>query len=169
MKILKRKLFIPIVSLLVIGGTGGGIYFLQPQLLPFGNAQAAQTPEPAENRRAGSGPIYTLKERVLNLKSGESFRYLKIAVALEFDGKEDLSRLKGEEYKKKQEEFAHQIAPKVPLLNDAITTIMTTKNPNELATAEGKEQLREELKAKFNSFLDEPKVVRVYFTEFVMQ
>ncbi len=174
MKLLKGKLMIPLIALVVIVGAVGGISFLQPGLVPFsvtfGNVQAAPAPEPApQKHQAGSGMVYTMKERVLNLKGGEGLRYVKLAVAIEFATEEDVSHLKGEEYKKKQEEFNLLINPRVPLLNDAITTIITTKNADELATAEGKERLRAELKERFSAFIEEPKVVQVYFTEFVMQ
>lgn len=169
MKALKGKLlFVMLFMVIVIAGVGG-VCFLQPQLLPFGLAQASG-PEPTpESRQAGSGPMYTMKERILNLKAGDSMRYLKVMIAIEFDSHENFANLRGEEYKKKQEEFNLTIAPKLPLLNDAITTIITTKDASELSTLEGKERLREELKEKFNTLLGEPKVVRVYFTEFVMQ
>lgn len=169
MKALKGRLLFMILGMVIAIAGVAGVCFLQPQLLPFGQAQASG-PEPTpENRQIGSGPIYNMKERVLNLKAGDSMRYLKVAIAIEFDSHEDLSHLKGEEYKKKQEEFSLSIAPKVPLLNDAITTIITTKDAHELSTLEGKERLREELKERFNTLLTEPKAVRVYFTEFVMQ
>lgn len=170
MKLLKGKLLIAIVGLVVVAAAGVGVYLFQPQLLPFAKVQAAGNLEPTPDAVSpGSGPIYTMKERILNLRGGDSLRYLKVCVALEFESKENLGHLKPEEYKKKQDELNLAIAPKVPLLNDAITTIVTTKDANELSTLEGKERLREELKEKFNTFMAEPKVARVYFTEFVMQ
>jgi flagellar protein FliL len=173
MKLLKGKLMIPVILVVVIGAVIG-ISFVQPGLLPFtlsfSAAQAASLPTPTpQAREAGSGMVFTMKERVLNLKGGEGLRYLKIAIAIEFDTKEDVSKLKGEEYKKMQQEFDLSIAPRVPLLNDAITTVVTAKDASELATAEGKERLRGELKEHFSAFFAEPRIVQVYFTEFVMQ
>ena len=169
---LKGKMMIPLIAIVVLGAAFGGIYFLQPQLLPFAaqtSAEAAAIPTPAPKGR-GSGPIYSLKERVLNLKSTESgFRYVKLGIAIEFVSQEDYSKLSGEEYKKKTEAFAGEIAPKAPMLNDVVTSVVTTKVPSDLATAEGKERLREELKERFEAVVGEPKVANVYFTEFVMQ
>ena len=165
----KKIVFIAPVALIVV--IVGAIYFLQPQLLGLGAAAPAQTSEaPTETPHyVGTGPTYSLKERVLNLRPESSFRYIKIGISIEFSSKEDYSKLKGEEAKKKQEEYNMELSPRAPLLQDAVTSVLTTKTSYELSSAEGKEMLRDQLKKAFTPLVGEHKIANVYFTEFTMQ
>lgn len=66
-------------------------------------------------------------------------------------------------------EFTTLIDKKMPIINDILNTLLTSKTFDQIYTVEGKEALREEIKKEINARLPELGVIAVYFTEFVVQ
>lgn len=66
-------------------------------------------------------------------------------------------------------EFTALIDKKMPIINDILNTLLTSKTFDQIYTVEGKEALREEIKKEINARLPELGVIAVYFTEFVVQ
>lgn len=54
-------------------------------------------------------------------------------------------------------------------VRDAIILLLSSKTSDELASAEGKVLLKNEVASRLNQILGEPRVVRIYFTDFVIQ
>ncbi len=54
-------------------------------------------------------------------------------------------------------------------MRDAILTLLSTKHYRDIATAEGKTALRQEIKEKVNQLLVNLKAKNIFFTEFVIQ
>jgi Flagellar basal body-associated protein FliL len=67
------------------------------------------------------------------------------------------------------DEFEREIGTGRQLIEDAVTTIISSKSAVELATTEGKDALKEEIKAAVEQLIDEPPVTRVLFLNFIMQ
>lgn len=68
------------------------------------------------------------------------------------------------------DEFGVEIGSGRQLIEDAVTLIVTTKSSDWLATAEGKEELKQEIQRATEDILgDEFIVTRVLFTAFIMQ
>lgn len=122
---------------------------------------------------SGDDASYTVtcstKERIVNLADPGSYRYLKIEVALEFPWPEQRSRPKAEDYKKKQEELARELAKTMPAIEDALTTILSSRTVAEVTSVVGKDALRQELKQRLGQIIGEPPVRNVYFTQFIVQ
>lgn len=66
-------------------------------------------------------------------------------------------------------EFTTLVDNKMPIINDILNTLLTSKTFDQIYTVEGKEALREEIKKEINARLPELGVIAVYFTEFVVQ
>jgi flagellar FliL protein len=58
---------------------------------------------------------------------------------------------------------------RMPVLDDAVITMVSTKSYEDLYTADGKEALRQELMQVIASRVSEYHLMNVYFTEFVVQ
>lgn len=54
-------------------------------------------------------------------------------------------------------------------VRDAIILLLSSKTSDELVSAEGKVLLKNEVASRLNQILGEPRVVRIYFTDFVIQ
>jgi flagellar basal body-associated protein FliL len=65
--------------------------------------------------------------------------------------------------------FKEELNARLPVINDIIITLLSTKKYDQIYTSEGKEMLRQEIIQAVNSRLTDYKVIQVYFTEFVVQ
>jgi flagellar basal body-associated protein FliL len=119
---------------------------LNPVMALFSGSTKESTP-------VHSGHIYKMDSFVVNLNDENAMRYLKIKIEME-------SNQEGE-----NEEYASRL----PQLRDATLTILSGKNHREIMSAEGKRNLKEELKERFNKVLKDFKIQKIYFTEFIIQ
>lgn len=130
-------------AFLLLGAAGGGAWFFLLRGKPA-------LPPPAA---AANGHIYKMEPFLVNLADQGHSRYLKITLHLESNQEKP-----DEEYERKQ-----------PPMRDAIITLLSTKYYRDIATAEGKTALREEIKEKVNQLLVKLKAKNIFFTEFVIQ
>ncbi len=106
-----------------------------------------------ESTPVHSGHIYKMDHFVVNLNDENAMRYLKIKVEIESN----------------QENRNEEYAKRLPQLRDTTLTILSGKNHREIMSAEGKKNLKKELKEGFNKVLKDFKVQKIYFTEFIIQ
>lgn len=115
------------------------------------------------------GPTVKLPVRIHNL-FGVPRHYVKLAVALEFEPHDPkFFTLAGEARVVAEEEFALEVAPVVPLIEDAITGVVGSKSIEQISTPAGRDALKRELLATLSEIVHEPVLVNVYFTEFLTQ
>ncbi len=101
----------------------------------------------------GAGATLPLDTFIANLADEGGKRYLKTTMQVEFLG----------------DGIPSGIDARVPQIRDLLLTLLTSKSFEEIRTAEGKQQLREEIIARLNQTLDRDAVKAVYFTEFIVQ
>ena len=143
----KRGLLIPLViGVVVLAGLGAGAwFFVVPKF--FGTAHAKAAPvEPPVKATAALGAV------VVNL-NGEGRRYLRVGVSLGLPGAHDAKEV--EEHKSQ--------------LLDLLIQVFSAADLDTLTSEEGKTELKEELLSRMHEELHLKKVLRVYFTEFVIQ
>ncbi|QNB45761.1 hypothetical protein BR63_05205 [Thermanaerosceptrum fracticalcis] len=103
-----------------------------------------------ENKKVQLGPMFETESFTVNL-SESTKRYIKAQFALELSN----SKVKSE------------LEEKLPLLQDAIITVLAKQSLEVLSTPEGKEKLKESVMEAVNSFLEKGKVQKVYFKSFL--
>ena len=117
-------------------------------------------------------PSLQLNGRVINLNTvGSGYKYAKLSVNVQF---QDISgqyvKATGPALTKLETDFAAANSATISAFNDVLTTDVSQKSANDLATAQGLESLRQQLIKDFNSRLAAPPpVLYVEFTDFVMQ
>jgi flagellar FliL protein len=97
--------------------------------------------------------IYPLEPFIVNIHDGANLRYLKIKLDFEIASpaaKEELDPFQ---------------AP----LRDAILVLLSGKNLEEISVTDGKNKLRDEVMATVAKVVPPGKIIRVYFTDFVVQ
>lgn len=99
------------------------------------------------------GPMYPMDGFTVNLLSDSGRRYLKTTINLELV----------------DEETATELDNKVPVIRDIIIRVLTSKTLEEIATAKGKEKLKDQLVNQINLRLRDGEIKNVYFVEFVIQ
>lgn len=179
---LKIILIILFLITLLIGGAGAFWWFQLRQpgdsILPGAmNAPVAgsQAGNQAESRAAQSGQnaqggqnaqnqpvtdmprpatsMATLPSVMVNLADAAGDRYLRVGMEVEVSTPDAVRELEAQ-------------SPKV---RDAIIILLSGKTYADLSTAEGKMLLKNEVAARLNQILGTPRVIRIYFTEFVVQ
>jgi len=179
----KKKLFIIIGAAVALLGGGGAAFFLmsggeepptetsetvtegEPSEATDGGTPdaAASGDKPAdggtaaeaapETGQAGMGQTYKFKTFHLNLGNPIENHYVRLEVALSFDGGE-----------KQQAEIESRSAQ----LRDAIVSIASRKTREFLLGPDGKDQLRRELLIRINRFMDRP-INAVYITDILIE
>ncbi len=97
------------------------------------------------------GKIVPLETFIVNLAGSKGRRIAKVNMEIEVEG----------------EKIIDEIEKRKAQIRDIIIITLSGKTYDEVATREGKEQLREEVKDTVNAFLTKGKIVNVYFTDFI--
>ncbi len=133
-----------ILAGIVAAAVGGGLYY-------FRGAETAkkkpQAPAPI------IGTLWPMEPYIVNLRDNNGERYLKVVLQLEMSAPELLTEL-------------NLLKPK---LRDSTLDLLSSKSYQELQEFSGKQKLREDIMMRLNSFLTSGKIVRIYFTDFVIQ
>ncbi len=140
-----KWILIGLVLLVVLGTLAGGGAFFYFKVT--GDKKAA----PAH--QAAAGIFWPMEPFIVNLVDNNGERYLKVILQLEVNDQAALAEL--DAFK--------------PKLRDNILDLLSVKSYKELIDVGGKQRLRDEIAMRLNSFLAKGKVVKVYFTEFVIQ
>lgn len=131
---------------------------------------ASHTPAP--------GVMVNMATKIINLADPSGRKYIRLTVVLEFEPpvveetttKKAASSHGGEgEALTPAQEFENSITALMPMMDDAVITLLSTKTYEQLYTAEGKENLRLELRDAIQTRLPDYKLRNIYFTEFVVQ
>jgi flagellar FliL protein len=153
---------------LAVGGALAGAVVMGVVPVPFGPLAEARAA--AERARPPVTVMYPTKERVVNLMDKPSSHYLKVQLTLEFIDTKLKEPPKGEAVKAQQDEFAKDMQGYSAVIEDALTTTLSSKTSAELLRPDGKDSLKQELLQNVNHALhDEEKAVNVYFTSFIIQ
>ncbi|NMB90550.1 MAG: flagellar basal body-associated FliL family protein [Chloroflexi bacterium] len=129
----------------------------------------APTEEPAPVVLPGQGIMINSGSKIINLADQGGRKYIRVSVVLEFAPDPTYAKMSEEEKAAYTTQFNTEINDKMPLIDDAIITLLSTKTFDTMYTAEGKEQLRQELLLSINRRLTEYNMIAVYFTEFVVE
>jgi flagellar protein FliL len=163
------------IAALVLGGGGG--WFVGQQMAPKTIVVAEEKPHITE---------FAVKDRIVNLADQGARKYLKVSMVLQVaelkgagghaSGEGTLEFTVLEQPAGSFEATASGGAAKAPELpnasavHDAITTVLSAKRSDELISNDGKERLKDELKAKINTVLPTGmSVQKILFTDFIIQ
>ena len=65
--------------------------------------------------------------------------------------------------------FEEKLNSRLPIMDDTVITLLSTKTYEDLYTADGKEKLRTEILETLSEKLVDLHILSIYFTEFVVQ
>ena len=152
---------------------------LLPAVALEGSAEpVSETPavEPTheENPIPGSGVMVDTGTKIINLAETGGNKYIRINVVLEFaEPPETTPEVKAAEGEgvvvTAATELSSKINARLPMINDTVITLLSSKTFEELYTTTGKEALRGELMQRLQAMMPEYKLIGVYFTEFVVE
>ena len=145
-----------------------------------GAASSSLTAEPeiVVMTQPGQGIMVETGTKIVNLADPGGRRYLKTTIVLEVAPPPEVLAATAEAGQGGGEAaapnaaltaFNDEINQRIPMINDTLTTLLSSKTFESIYTVEGKEALREEILRKLEERLPELHVIAVYFTEFVVQ
>ena len=148
------------VTMVFMLGLGGGLFMMWNKL----SAMETQTQASAEKGdQAGAnasvpveellGPIYSLDTFIVNLADKGGKRYLRVSIDLELDS----------------EKLESEVKKRLPQVRDSILSILPTKRFEDISSAKGKTDLRDQMLASINRLLARGQITNIYFKEFVVQ
>lgn len=143
-----------ILALLILGLAGGGYYAYVTFFAASKDGESDPSrPAPAPEEVRGYKDLVTLPVFVVNLADPLGRRYLKLGLDVEVIDARSANELKQSESR----------------VRDAVILLLSSKTYNDIGTTEGQILLRKEIVERLNQVLGGPKVLRVYFTEMVVQ
>jgi flagellar FliL protein len=142
---LLKWIIIGVVLLCVIAGAvGGGLYYFRGAAT---EKKKPDLPPPI------IGMLWPMEPFIVNLRDNNGERYLKVVLQLEVS----------------QPAVVAELDLLKPKLRDSALDLLGSKSYQELQDLSGKQKLRDDIMIRLNSFLTSGKIVRIYFTEFVIQ
>jgi len=144
--------------------------YYYPTVVPTPEAAVTPTPEPTPvpTVAPGGGLMIDSGTKIINLADPAGRKYIRITIVLEFAPEPEFYSMDHEMQAAYRTDFTTEVTSKMPMVDDAIITWISTKTFDQLYTAEGKELLRLELLHLINERLEEDDVISLYFTEFVV-
>lgn len=176
---LKKLVIIFAILLMTLTAAGGGAYWWlymrqpgaefaeaegsAPMPLP-GPAAPANPSQPAQDELSrsvverqsslprSSGYVLPLPPLTVNLAGADGRRYLKLGMEVEVNA-----------------DVSSQLKAQSARIRDAIIMLLAGKTYGEISSADGLVLLKAEIAARLNQILGAQRVVRVYFTDFVVE
>lgn len=141
---------------------------------------AAEGPPVVPVYEPGQGVMVETGTKIVNLADPGGRRYLKASITIEVAppvseaASTEATPSGGHGSSAAAEDpvmtaFSEDMAKRMPIINDIITTLLSGKTFESIYTVEGKEGLRQEILGQLNERLPDLQVIAVYFTEFVVQ
>ncbi|MBK6791032.1 MAG: flagellar basal body-associated FliL family protein [Anaerolineales bacterium] len=124
----------------------------------------------AEEFKPGDGIMLNMSTKIINLMDPGGRKYIRVTVVVEFAPDEpEYESLPEEEKNAYLTEFNNKLNSRLPIMDDTVITLLSTKTYEELYTAEGKEKLRLEIQEILAQKMPDLHIISIYFTEFVVQ
>ncbi|MBN2297493.1 MAG: flagellar basal body-associated FliL family protein [Deltaproteobacteria bacterium] len=153
-------MIVVLVLILVGGGVAGYFIFMAPKsAAPASPAQQMPAAQGDAEMAAGSvaegfsGPMKSLDSFIVNLTDAQGTRYLKVVMQLEMSN--DI--------------LGTEIDRKTPQIRDEIIMLLSSKAFDDVSSIAGKRALKRGVLNSVNRYLTTGRVLRVYFSEFVVQ
>lgn len=118
----------------------------------------------------GEGIMLNMSTKIINLVDPGGRKYIRVTVVVEFAPDDpEYEALPEEEKSAYLTSFNEKLNSRLPIMDDTVITLLSTKTYEDLYTAEGKEKLRTEIMDTLSEKLVDLHIISVYFTEFVVQ
>jgi flagellar FliL protein len=118
----------------------------------------------------GEGIMLDMSTKIINLVDPTGRKYIRVTIVAEFAPDDpEYASLPEEEKAAYLTAFEEKLNSRLPIMDDTVITLLSTKTYEDLYTAEGKEKLRMEIMDTLSKKLVDLHILSIYFTEFVVQ
>jgi flagellar basal body-associated protein FliL len=142
--------------------------YATPTASPNGPS-ASPTPTP-HVYKPGEGIMVNMSTKIINLQDQTSSKYIRVTIVLEFAPDDPTYPTMAADAKTAYvADFQSRVTARMPVLDDTVITLLSTKTFEDLYTADGKEKLRQQIMQAIATKMPDFKILSLYFTEFVVQ
>lgn len=136
-----------------------------------GAEEVALTDMPSDHTYvAGEGIMINTGSKILNLSDPMARRIIRLTIVIEFaPSNPSYSEMSIAEKTTYVAEFNAEVTAKLPIIDDALISLISSKTFEDLYTAQGKENLRQEITNLITQRMPDYHILSVYLTEFVVQ
>jgi len=151
------------------------LVYANPETIPVATIETGSVEQPVvvptpHEYLPGEGVMVNMSTKIINLVDPTGRKYIRLTVVVEFaPDNPEYDALPAEEKTAYLTEFADKLNSKMPIMDDAVITLLSTKTYDDLYTADGKEKLRLEIMNDLSQRLPDLHIISIYFTEFVVQ
>jgi flagellar FliL protein len=118
----------------------------------------------------GEGVMVNMSTKIINLVDPTGHKYIRVTIVAEFAPDDaEYQSMPEEEKSAYLTEFQDKLNSRMPVMDDTVITLLSTKTYDQLYTADGKELLRQEIMTSLAEKLPDLHLLSIYFTEFVVQ
>jgi flagellar FliL protein len=156
-----------IIAVTQIITLAGAFFFVKMYLVPKVAVETGAAEEIVQHER-GPAQIYMIEDIVVNPAGTNGTRYLSATIGLEY-AKAINSEKTDEKSGGHGAGKTDGMGKKTPIIRDILIAILTSKNIEQLSSAEGKEALRSEIMEKINHEVTPDTVYKVYLVDYVLQ
>lgn len=133
-------------------------------------AAAEEVAESNHELQPGEGIMLNMSTKIINLVDPGGHKYIRVTIVVEVaPDNPEYESLPEEEKIAYLTEFEDKLNARLPIMDDTVITLLSTKTYEDLYTAEGKEHLRTEILTILSEKLPDLHIISIYFTEFVVQ
>jgi len=151
---------------LVYADTG----YVAPIMMSAEPATALPATEEVHQILPGEGIMVDMSTKIINLVDPGGHKYIRVTIVVEFAPDNlEYESLPEEEKTAYLVELEEKLNSRLPIMDDTVITLLSTKSYEDLYTAEGKEKLRMEIMSILSQKLPDLHILSIYFTEFVVQ
>jgi flagellar FliL protein len=146
-----------VINMLVVAGVGFMLFkgkqkeAAEPKIEHVIKGEHEAQEKEAHEEKAFIGKVIPLETFIVNLSGSKGRRIAKVNMELELQG----------------DQVQVEIDKRKAQIRDIIIILLSSKTYDEVATREGKDGLKNEIKDTLNAFLTKGKILNVYFTEFI--
>ncbi len=150
------------------------VYANQGVVAPIAVSAETETPIPPTEEvhqlLPGEGIMVDISTKIINLVDPGGHKYIRVTIVVEFaPDNPDYESLPEEEKIAYLTALEEKLNSRLPIMDDTVITLLSTKSYEDLYTAEGKERLRMEIMNTLAQRLPDLHLLSIYFTEFVVQ
>ena len=144
--------------------------FTTPEPVAEPVVEAEATTAESHEMVPGDGVMLNMSTKIINLVDPTGRKYIRVTIVAEFAPDNPEYTLMPEEEKTVYlTSFEEKLNSRLPIMDDTVITLLSTKTYEDLYTAEGKEKLRMEIMDTLSKKLVDLHIISIYFTEFVVQ
>ncbi len=151
-----KSLVLILVGVLALAGGGGGAYLLFHKGGGTAEGSGGGAHAEASGKPQAEPGVISLESFITNLGGTDSDRYVKCTIRLELNPREAAEKVKLDELA-------------ITRIRDRILTLLSSKSFEEVASTDGKNRLRDEIKTQVEPLMEGGKVAEVYYSEFIVQ